>query len=442
MRSIYICFFIIILAFTVLGQKPDDILATAKGHTIRLRDLPPQIQKEIADHANHLPGTRKSLFERMINEKVLELEAKERGLTPGRLIAVEKAKLPVPTEAEIKAFYDSNRASIGDRTLEEVRKAVVDYLRNQAEQKMLAALFANLRTKYKVVSGKDVNAFGLGQTEAVATINGKHFTLKDFEDYARIPLFQHKAGHADELVNAVIDTLYDLLVADEARALGIDQGTLIGREITDKLKEFSTEERLALTEALRKRLFTKYDVKLVFATPEPIVQNISVGSSPATGPANAPVTIVMFSDFQCSACSATHPLLKTVIAQYPGKIRFVVRNFPLESIHADAWRAALAAEAANAQGKFFEYIDILYARQDALDDASLKKYAVELGLNVKQFELDFNSEKTTTAVRRDMADGESYGVSGTPAIYVNGIWVRSLTVEALKAAIDKALGNK
>src|SRR4029079_17720373 len=131
---------------------------------------------------------------------------------------------------------------------------------------------------------------------------------------------------------------------------------LIAREVTDKMKDFTDEERFALMDDLSKRLYAKYQVKMVYTAPEPIIQNISVGTSPATGPANAPVTIVMFSDFQCSACGATHPVLKKAMANYPGKIRFVVRSFPLEAVHANAWRAALAAAAANAQGKFFEYI--------------------------------------------------------------------------------------
>jgi len=148
---------------------------------------------------------------------------------------------------------------------------------------------------------------------------------------------------------------------------------------------------------------------------------------------------VMFSDFQCSACSATHPNLKKAMEAYPGKIRFVVRDFPLENVHANAWRAALAAEAAHLQGKFFEYTEILYTHQDALDDGSLRKYAADLGLNAKQFELDFNSEKTAATVRKDMADGESYGISATPTIYVNGIAVRKLSVDGFRAAIDRAL---
>ncbi|HVF47746.1 MAG TPA: thioredoxin domain-containing protein, partial [Pyrinomonadaceae bacterium] len=192
-------------------------------------------------------------------------------------------------------------------------------------------------------------------------------------------------------------------------------------------------------EALRAKLYPKYQVKILY--PEPVAprQNISADDDPSLGPAAAPVTIIMFSDFQCSACAATHPVLKQAIAAYPDKIRFVVRDFPLESIHADAFNAAKAANAANKQGKFFEFIEILYKRQDALDAASLVKYAAEVGLNAKQFELDFNSAATAAEIRRDVEDGESYAVNSTPTIFVNGFRVRTLSPGGFKAAIDRAL---
>ena len=147
----------------------------------------------------------------------------------------------------------------------------------------------------------------------------------------------------------------------------------------------------------------------------------------------------MFSDFQCSACSAAHPIVKRVLAGFGDQVHFVVRNFPLEAIHENAFRAALAAAAANAQGKFFEYTEVLYKNQAALDDASLKKYATDLGLNAAQFAIDFSSEKTAAAVRKDIAEGKSYGITGTPSIFINGAYVRRISAEHLKQMIDAAL---
>jgi protein-disulfide isomerase len=134
-------------------------------------------------------------------------------------------------------------------------------------------------------------------------------------------------------------------------------------------------------------------------------------------------------------------VLKQTLAEYGDKIRFVVRDFPLENIHENAFQAALAANAARAQGKFFEYSEILYRNQDALDRASLVKYATELGLNAKQFELDFSDARTQAEVRKDQADGRSYGIGGTPAIFVNGIKVQRLSSQAFRRAIDRALSK-
>jgi protein-disulfide isomerase len=149
----------------------------------------------------------------------------------------------------------------------------------------------------------------------------------------------------------------------------------------------------------------------------------------------------MFSDFQCPACGRTHPVLKQVLAEYGDKVRFAVRDFPLENIHENAFQAALAANAARTQGKFFEYADVLYRNQEALDKASLVKYAGELGLNVKQFELDFSDAKAANEIRKDQADGRSYGIGGTPAIFVNGVKVQRLSADAFRRAIDRALSK-
>ncbi len=115
--------------------------------------------------------------------------------------------------------------------------------------------------------------------------------------------------------------------------------------------------------------------------------------------------------------------------------------FHCDNIHEDAFQAALAANAARAQGKFFEYAEILYRNQEVLDKTSLLKYAAELGLNAKQFELDFSDAKVSAEVRKDQADGRSYGIGGTPAIFVNGIKVHRLSADAFRRAIDRALSK-
>ncbi len=433
--------FVIIFALTTSAQKPDEVLATATAHSFTVRDLPAETQQAISQLPSKLRSTRLAILEQMVNMRLLEIEAKALGISSGKLLANEKAKVPNPTDAEIKSVYDANRSVLGDLTLEQAKKQIVAYIRSTPEQKALGALFVRLKNKYKYAAGKDINLDTLAPADVVARYGTVSITAKEFEDFARVALYELRASLSDIILEDLNDTIYAYLLIDEAKAAKTDAGDLIAKEITNKMKEFSDEERFGLESAFREKLFAKYKASITYTPPEPIVQNISTDDDPATGPADAPVTVIMFSDFQCSACSATHPILKRVMAEFPGKIRFVVRDFPLESIHENGFSAALAAGAANAQGKFFEYIEILYKHQDALDAPSLKKYAGELGLNVKQFEIDFTSEKIAAEVRKDMDDGDDYVINSTPTIFVNGVRIRNISPVGIKAAIDKALAK-
>ena len=439
MKPLIAFFAIILFSFAASAQKPTDVLATATGHTIKLSDLSPEIQKAVADLPASIAKQRTDLLNQMLYQRLLDLESKTQNLSVGQLIVKEKKKVADPPDAEIKAVYDANRTALGDKTLEQARKTIVTFLRSEPESKAITAMFEALKAKYKVVIGKDINSANLGSFETVATVNGKAVSTQEYEEFARVTLYELRAELADAVIEEATDVLFSALSIDEAKALNIDSSAFIAQEVTDKMKDYTDEERNGLLDALQAKLFTKYKAKIVYTPPEPIVQMISVDDDPSIGAATAPVTIVMFSDFQCSACAATHPLLKKAMAAYPGKIRFVVRDYPLESIHENGFRAALAANAAHVQGKFAEYTELLYTRQDALDDDSLKKYAADLGLNVKQFELDFNSEKTAAEVRKDMADGNAYGINSTPTIYINGVKARDLSVEGFKSAIDRAL---
>jgi protein-disulfide isomerase len=135
------------------------------------------------------------------------------------------------------------------------------------------------------------------------------------------------------------------------------------------------------------------------------------------------------------------PILEEVLKSYgPTKVRLVVRDFPL-AMHANSRKAAEAANAANAQGKFFEYTALLLKRQNALDVPSLKKYASELGLDRARFDAALDSGKYAAEVKHDIADGELYGVDSTPAIFVNGVALREMSADALRALIDRGLGG-
>lgn len=439
MKFIAVCFCLIVFSLSFRAQTPDQILATANGQKFTVKDLPPEVGAAYTNLSKNVAETRKALLEQQIIETLFETEAKTKNQTLEKYLGQIKAKVPAPAEKDIQAVYDANRAAIGNKTLAEVRPQIVGFLREEPEQKALLAAFTALKTKYKIVLGKDVNALSLRPVDVLATVAAKTISVKDFEEKNKITLYETKAKVFDAVKFALNELIYNALVSAEAKSLNLETTDLIAREITDKMREYTNDERYGLETNLRQRLSAKYKTQILLKEPVPLALNIPTANAPFKGSLTAPVTVVMFSDFQCSACSATHPVLQKVLAEYGDKIRFVVRNFPLTTIHENAFQAAIAANAAQAQGKFFEYTEVLYRNQDALDAASLKKYAGELGLNLQQFELDLQSERLAEAVRKDMAEGKTYGITGTPTIFVNGVKVRVTTAEGFRDAIDKAL---
>jgi len=212
--------------------------------------------------------------------------------------------------------------------------------------------------------------------------------------------------------------------------------------VQNQLADFLEErDKQRLQHDLYERLRKGADVRILLKEPQAPKQSISVDDDPSRGNPKAPVTVIEFTDFQCPSCSAMQPILDEVLASYGDKVRFVVRDFPLP-IHANARKAAEAANAAHQQGKFFEYAALLFKRQDALDPASLKKYATELGLDRVRFDAALDKGTYADEVQHDLVDGEAYGVDSTPTIFVNGVVVATLSAEALRAAIDRALGTK
>ena len=158
-------------------------------------------------------------------------------------------------------------------------------------------------------------------------------------------------------------------------------------------------------------------------TGQPTKVKVSMDDDTVKGDKNAKVTIIEFSDFQCPFCgkfySQTLPLIEENYIK-TGKVKLVYRDFPL-SFHQNAQKAAEAAECADEQGKFWEYHNTIYDNQNTLDINNLKQYAANLNLDTSKFESCLDSGKMTSEVQKDLKDGQSYGVEGTPAFFINGI---------------------
>ena len=138
------------------------------------------------------------------------------------------------------------------------------------------------------------------------------------------------------------------------------------------------------------------------------------------GNKNAPLELVEYGDYQCPHCGRAYPIIKAVQKAMGDNLKFVFRNFPLSDAHPDAFKAAVAAEAAALQHRFWEMHDIIYENQELLDWENLLLYAKTIGLDLARFELDIQKESVTAKVEEDFESGVRSGVNGTPSFFING----------------------
>ena len=440
MKIISAFFLLIFAAVFAAAQKPSDVLATAGNHQFTAADLDSRVREALTKIPQLLASARREALAQMVSQIMFEAEAKEKNVAIEKLLETEiRSKLPTPSDEQIKAVYEANKDSFVNKSVEEARPPIIAFLQRDAEQKALENYITALQKKYNPVINGNLESLSPGFSVILATVAGQKITSKDLLEKNKVTFYETEADVYDAARANLEEVVLNALIADEAAAENVTASDIIAREVTDQQKDYTNEEIARLQTALRDRLFAKYKAKFTLKEPAPPVQNISTDDDPAQGSANAPVTIVMFSDFQCPACSATYPVLKSVIAEYKDKVRFVERDFPLINIHENAYQAAIAANAANAQGKFFEYTEILYKNQSALDVESLLKYADQLKLDRRKFAADMKNEKFAAEIQKDIADGESYGIRGTPTIFVNGVMVRNLTAQAFREAIERAL---
>ncbi len=156
------------------------------------------------------------------------------------------------------------------------------------------------------------------------------------------------------------------------------------------------------------------------------------------GATDANVFLVEFSDFQCPACRAFKPIVDELVTNYSDRLVFAYRHFPL-SQHPFGYRAALAAEVAGVQGKFWEMYDFLFANQDRLSDEVLLEGVRGLGLDSDTFKKEYTQETYKDKVLRDQTDGNAFGITGTPAFFLNGTKLTLKNPEDLKRVVENAL---
>lgn len=158
----------------------------------------------------------------------------------------------------------------------------------------------------------------------------------------------------------------------------------------------------------------------------------------ATGSATPKVTLVEFSDFECPACGAAQPEVDKVLAKYKDDLRFVYRHFPLDQ-HPNARRAAEAAEAAGAQGKFWQMHDLLFKNQTNLSPDVINGLGIELKLDMDKFTKEATGGTYAAKVKKDQADGVAVGVNSTPTFFLNGQKLNLFSFADLDKEVQKAL---
>jgi protein-disulfide isomerase len=288
--------------------------------------------------------------------------------------------------------------------------------------------------------------------------NQKNLAAEDLEKYAQeigLNMPKFKAALEDKTIAESVDA--DAAMGAKIGARGTPAFFINGTFLSgaQPLEQFKAriDEELVKAEALVKKGTPKakvYDAIMKTAVAE-LAQapqgggdapeagppkKVEVGNAPSRGPKNAPITVVLFSDFQCPFCSRIEPSITALEKLYPGKVRVAWKNFPL-SFHDRAKPAAEASLAAHEQGKFWQMHEKLFANQRALSDADLEKYAQEIGLDMTKYKAAMSSHKFAAAVDADMKQGSALGVEGTPAAFVNGRLISGAQpVDAFKAIVE------
>jgi protein-disulfide isomerase len=199
--------------------------------------------------------------------------------------------------------------------------------------------------------------------------------------------------------------------------------------IADAIKSGKKEN-----EALAAAAASKYTPKLLSP---PVL--IPTDGAPVTGPANARITLVEFSDFQCPYCAKAVGRIDAVLKAYPTQVRLIFKQFPLSN-HPQASISAAAAVAAHQQGKFWEMHNALFANREKLSRKTILELAANLKLDMKRFTTDLDSPQIKEVVKRDAADGDKADVDSTPTVFINGQkYNGSLEFDAIKPVIDAEL---
>jgi protein-disulfide isomerase len=453
------------------AKPPADVAAMVNGTKVTFKEVDEPIQAKIDELQKQVVQARHNELERQIGARLLQWEAKRRGIPIDKLETEILSRVKEPTEADAQEYYDKNKDQIQGE-FNDVQESIIGYLRGQRQQEAMNSAADKIRPAAKVqvlIADPPVPKTEAERAKVLATVNGSPITSANIEDALRSGLFDAKTQIyllRKQSLDARINTI---LLEAEARKRNVTPRELFESEIARTLqpvkesdaRKFYEEnkERIAggyiqvrgqiieylegqeqtrASSAFADKLRTNAKLQNYLTAPESPLFEISTDDQPWRGNVDAPVTVIEFTDFQCPSCGRTQPILDQVINEMGPKVRLVVRDFPLE-MHQYAQKAAEAAEAARAQGKYWEYAAVLFQHQTELQVDKLKEYASQVGLDRTKFDKALDSGQYVDQVKRDLKEGTDLGVNSTPSIFVNGRKVQDKTAEGLKAAIEAAM---
>lgn len=450
-----------------------EVLAIVGSVRVTAVEIETQVKKRVAELQRQVIEARRRELDLQINSRLLEAEAKKRGSTTLKVIEQEViSKVKDPTEAEAQAFYEQNKSRIRAE-FKDAKNDIITHLRTERERDEARRFADRLRAAAQVkLLLRDVTppTSAADRVRVFATVNNQPITSADIEDSLR-PLIFSVQEQVYNLRHRELELrINDTLLEQEAQKRKVTTNVLLDMEVGTKIKQVTEAEARAFYDQNKERLsggefasvkeqITRYlqerevrnaqtafaaqlrkasSVQTFLKAPTPPAYAVDSDDQPSLGTASAPVTIVVFTDLQCPSCASAQSVFDKLFKEYDGRVRLVVRDFPLE-YHADAFKAAEAAEAAREQGKYWEYAALLMRNQSKLGVAMLKEYASQMALDRRKFDAALDSGKFAEKVQRDIRDGTRLGINGTPTVFVNGRRVNETTYESLKAAIDRAL---
>ncbi len=300
------------------------------------------------------------------------------------------------------------------------------------------------------------------EQKVLARVNGVAITEAAVNESIAGQLLKLKRDRHELIVKAVETQVRNALLDDAAAKAGVSKEELIDAEVTAKLAEVPSGDVDAFYEARKQQIratkekvedqirkFLRYETFIegletaaeVELLTEPFRVDVAT-TGPRKGSANAPITIVEFSDFECPFCSRVNPAIKKVTDTYGDKVTIVFRQYPLD-IHRNARKAGEASLCADEQGKFWEMHDAMFADQKNLSVSGLKMIAGRVAdLDTEAFETCLDSDKHAETVERDVKEGAAAGVNSTPAFFINGRYLSGAQpFENFSAIIDEELGK-